>query len=237
MIDSGADGNSVAGRRYTPTQVVGEPHSLSGHIHNLRRELWFLRNLRRLRLDVARFQWRAWRLAAQTNDEFGRVSATRPEKLATLLRLARGRTRVVELGTAMGWTAISLAMADRERQVISYDPFVRPGVTSYLSLVPPAVRDRVTLMAAPGDQGPADSHPVDLLYIDSMHDRASTIREIEAWRPALRAGALVVLDDYTHPEFPGVREAVETLALGGHEQAGLFVHEVPDPSPERVGCA
>ncbi|MBV9193140.1 MAG: class I SAM-dependent methyltransferase [Solirubrobacterales bacterium] len=47
--------------------------------------------------------------------------------------------------------------------------------------------------------------PVDLLYVDTAHERADTIRELEAWRPVLRDGARVVLDDYTHPEFPGVR--------------------------------
>ena len=44
-----------------------------------------------------------------------------------------------------------------------------------------------------------------LLYVDTAHERADTIRELEAWRPVLRDGARVVLDDYTHPEFPGVR--------------------------------
>ena len=208
--------------------MAREPRSLRGRIHNLRRDLWFLRNLLRVPLRVARFQWRAWKLAAKLQDEFGPVSATRPEKLATLLKLAKGRTHVVELGTAMGWTAISLAVADPDRRVITYDPFERPEVARYLELVPAAVGDRVTVMAAPGDQGPTDGQPVDLLYIDSMHDRASTIREVEAWQPVLRAGALVVLDDYAHPEFPGVREAIDELGLEGRERAGLFVHRTPD---------
>ena len=48
-----------------------------------------------------------------------------PRRLATLLALAADSRHVVELGTAQGWTAISLAIAHPEREVVSYDPFQR----------------------------------------------------------------------------------------------------------------
>jgi hypothetical protein len=35
-----------------------------------------------------------------------------------------------------------------------------------------------------------------------------------------------VLDDYTHPDFPGVREAVEAAGLTGELDGPLFVHRV-----------
>jgi len=136
---------------------------------------------------------------------------------------------VVELGTAQGWTAISLAVADPDREVISFDPVERPGHPEpqrYLELVPEQVRRRVSLARERGDSGPRTDRPVDLLYVDTTHERADTIRELEAWRPVLRDGAWVVLDDYTHPEFPGVREAVGELGLEGEERDGLFVHRV-----------
>ena len=38
--------------------------------------------------------------------------------------------------------------------------------------------------------------------------------------------AAVVLDDYSHPEFPGVTQAVRALGLDGEERDGLFVHRV-----------
>jgi predicted O-methyltransferase YrrM len=182
--------------------------------------------LRRLPWRVAIFQWRAWRLGAQLDDEFGRVSATRPPKLATILKLAGSGRFVVELGTARGWTAISLALAHPEREVISYDPFERPEPQRYLQLVPEQVRRRVTLVRKRGDAGPQTDRPVDLLYVDTTHEREDTIRELEAWWPVLREGAWVVLDDYAHPEFPGVKEAVRDLRLGGGERDGLFVHRV-----------
>jgi predicted O-methyltransferase YrrM len=175
---------------------------------------------------VAIFQWRAWRLGAQLGDEFGRVSATRPKKLATILKLAGSGRFVVELGTAQGWTAISLALAHPARDVITYDPFERPEPRRYLDLVPEQVRRRVTLALERGDSGPGDDRPVDLLYVDTTHERIDTIRELEAWWSVLGDGSWVVLDDYAHPDFPGVSEAVRELQLAGEERDGLFVHRV-----------
>jgi hypothetical protein len=202
-------------------------------VRMVRRDLWFLSALRHLPWRVAVFQWRAWRLAAELGDEFGRVSATRPSKLAILLKLAGSAQHVVELGTAQGWTAISLALGHPEREVISYDPFERPEPQRYLALVPEQVRRRVKLVHERGDSGPRTDRPVDLLYVDATHERADTVRELEAWLPVLRRDAWVVLDDYAHPEFPGVSEAVNDLRLDGEERGGLFIHRVTPHAQER----
>jgi len=198
-------------------------------VRRLRRDLSFIWALRRLPRAVAIFQWRAWRLGAKLGDEFGRVSATRPRKLATILKLAGSSRFVVELGTAQGWTAISLALAHPEREVISYDPFQRPEPQRYLELVPEQVRGRVTLVLGRGDSGPLTDRAVDLLYVDTAHEQADIIRELEAWGPVLRDGAWVALDDYTHPDFPGVKAAIEEMQLDGEERDGLFVHRVTHP--------
>ena len=190
----------------------------------------FLLSLRVLPCGVAVFQWRARRLAAKLGDEFGPVSATRPAKLATLLELAENRRYVVELGTAMAWTAIALALADRTREVASYDPVERREVDLYLTLVPAAVRRRVSVIVGPSDQGPRVERTVDLLYIDSSHEREGTLRELKAWSPALSKAAVVVFDDYSHPDYPGVKQAIEELGLDGVEREGLFVHHVPNGS-------
>ena len=86
--------------------------------------------------------------------------------------------------------------------------------------------NRLSLVLEPGDVGPKVDRTVDLLYIDTSHECADTIRELQAWRPALREGALVVFDDFAHPEFPGVREAILQLGLEGEERDGLFVHRI-----------
>ena len=46
-------------------------------------------------------------------------------------------------------------------------------------------------------------------------------------RRLARAGARIVFDDYDHPDYPGIREAIEALGLTGHARGTVFVHEVP----------
>jgi predicted O-methyltransferase YrrM len=190
-------------------------------------DLRYACRLRGLPLPVARFVWRAHHVARRSGDRFSLVSATRPEDLARLLELAAGRRAVVELGTGTAWTAIALALADPARKLVTYDPCERPERVRYLQLVPIDVRERIRLVAAPGANGRERSEQaVELLYIDSGHSRDETIAEWRAWRPALQAGSLVVFDDYSHPGFPGVREAVAELGLSGKALGTLFVHEV-----------
>ena len=108
----------------------------------------------------------------------------------------------------------------------SYDPVDRPERELYLRLVSPGARRQLTLVGASGDEGPRDSGMVELLYIDSSHDREGTINEVEAWRPVLGEGSLVVFDDFGHSDYPGVEEAVKYLGLVGEQRHGLFVHRV-----------
>jgi predicted O-methyltransferase YrrM len=182
--------------------------------------------LRALPPSVAWFQASARRAARAAGDEFSIVSAMRPRDLARLLRLARGHRRVVELGTGTAWTAISLALADPRRHVTGFDPVVRPERERYLALVRAKTRERIELVDAPGERGPAPGQEVDLLFVDSSHEREPTIREFEAWRPALAPGAVVAFDDYDHPDYPGVRQAIDQLGLTGEPKGTLFVHRV-----------
>jgi len=195
----------------------------------LRRWLRLIRYTPQVRVlpgRVALFHWRARIAALRADDQFSLASATRPADMAVLLELARGRRHVVELGTGTGWTALSLALADPARVVVTYDPIDRLERDLYRRLAGAGARRRVTFVAAPGSDGPRDQRPVDLLYIDSDHSRETTIREFSAWRPVLREGAIVVFDDYGNTDYPGVREAVRELALAGEERGSLFVYRV-----------
>lgn len=130
---------------------------------------------------------------------------------------------MVELGTGTAWTSISLLLDDRERELVSYDPIRRTERNRYLSLVAPELRSRVDFIHASGSVGPHSRTMIDLLYIDSSHEREETIREVHAWRPVLAPGGLIVFDDFDHPGYPGVREAVAELGLDGERRANLFV--------------
>jgi predicted O-methyltransferase YrrM len=177
---------------------------------------------------VGLFYWRAQQQARRNGDLFSLDSAARPAELAGLLMLARERRAIVELGTGTAWSAIALALGDGARRVISYDPCVRPQREAYLDLVGPSVRRRLELRAQPDSHGPyCGDPPVELLFIDSSHDRDSVLGAFSAWRDALASGAIVAFHDYDHPIYPDVREAVAELGLCGQQSGGLFVWRAP----------
>jgi predicted O-methyltransferase YrrM len=177
---------------------------------------------------IGLFYWRAHRQALRRGDRFSLDSAARPAELARLLALARERSSIVELGTGTAWSAIALVLADSARRVISYDPCVRPQREAYLGLVGSSARERIELRDQPDSQGPQPGDPpVQLLFIDSSHDRDSVLAAFRAWRGALAPGAIVAFHDYDHPDYPGVRQAVAELELAGRESGGLFVWQAP----------
>jgi cephalosporin hydroxylase len=179
--------------------------------------------LRVLPRRVALFQWRARRLAKRLGHTWGLEAAASPADLAALLLLARGRREVVELGTGPAWTAIALAIADPARRVSSYDPVVHDHRNDYLGLVPARVRERIRFVEGEGAAGAAaHGGGVELLFVDSTHDRAATVAELRAWEPRLVKGAVVVLHDYGHPDFPGVAQAVRELGIEGEATGGIF---------------
>ncbi len=192
----------------------------------VRVELRYLAGLRGLPSRVALFMLRARVVALRAGDPFSLSSATRPRNLALLLQLARGRRRVVELGTGTGWTALALALDDPGRQVTTFDTTVREQRRRYAALAG-AAADRVTFVDEAGISGPRDGRAVELLYIDSSHERQPTVDEFAVWHPVLAPGAAVVFDDYDHPVYPGVREAVAELGLVGEQRGTLFVWVKP----------
>jgi len=178
------------------------------------------RNAALLRLPprVALFYSRARRLAARSGDDWSLQSATKPESLRELLRVARGSRSVAEIGTGTAWTTAALALADRNRRVVSFDPVVRPERDRYLELAG-AARDRIELLALPGERGPREQ--VDMLFIDGSHERDRTIETFRIWRPAVTR--VVAFHDYGNPAYPGVSEAIAALGLEGRVVRDIFV--------------
>jgi predicted O-methyltransferase YrrM len=201
---------------------------VTGRMAASRRYATWLWALRRLPPRVALFQARALALAVRLRDDFALRSVSRPGDVRLLLDLARGRRVVAELGTATGWTAASLALADPERRVVSFDPLVQAHRERYLALAGDGARRRVALHQAAGVDGAAlAGEPVELLFVDSTHAREDTVAEFRAWREHLAPGALVAFHDHGNPAFPGVAEAVRDLALDGRDHGGVFVWRAP----------
>jgi predicted O-methyltransferase YrrM len=206
----------------------GDNLSLADTVKALHAEARVMLSARVLPGRVRRFWWHARRYARRTGDRFSLRSAARPAELAQLLVLARGRTAVVELGTGTAWSAISLALDDPVRRVVSHDRCARPEREVYLDLAGAEVRERIDLRDEPDSIGPRPGdRPVQLLFIDSSHERESVVTAFRAWRAALASDALVVFHDYGHPDYPGVRDAVADLDLSGQESGGVFVWRAP----------
>jgi hypothetical protein len=62
---------------------------------------------------------------------------------------------------------------------------------------------------------------LDLIFIDAGdHTFDEVCRDLEAWQPKLRPGGLLCGHDYGHPDFPGVKPAVDDFANRHHLTVG-----------------
>jgi hypothetical protein len=177
---------------------------------------------------VRRFYIAALRTAWRTGDQYSLDIVTRPLDLREILAAAGSATRVVETGTATGWTSIALALAHQPRQVTSLDPEVRPERERYLALVSPGVRERIRFVAGPGRSGPQGPEPVEFLFEDGSHECEDTIATVRAWTPALCPGSRIAFHDYGDPAYPGVAQAVTEMGLLGRSVGRLFIWTKPD---------
>ena len=71
------------------------------------------------------------------------------------------------------------------------------GVGAHVRLIP----------ARTFDAALAWRQPIDYLYIDANHSYEGCAGDLWSWFPHVRAGGVIVGDDYDHPLFPGVRRA------------------------------
>ena len=101
-----------------------------------------------------------------------------------------------------------------------------PQRQRYVDLVAADVRERVTF-AQRGGEEPAELVQVDLLYIDTNHERDLVLACFEQWMPRVVSGGLVVFDDYVHPRFTGPAEAIRELGLPGRRLGRMFVWSKP----------
>lgn len=181
---------------------------------------------RRAGLVYARAILRALRL----DDRWSYWSTLPPQELAALVELARGRKSVVELGTGTGWTTLVLALAEPGRTVRTYDTQVKRHRSAYFALADDDCRSRIVTMSGPGEEGEPPPEPVDLVYVDSNHDREIVRRSFEHWRDRIACGGFAVFDDYANENYPGVRSAVAELGLRGRTAGRLFIWQKTCPS-------
>lgn len=138
------------------------------------------------------------------------------EESAWLYRAARGRRRIVEIGSYRGKSCVLLALgAGEEGRVVAIDPHVNTphsgDRTVYSEADERAFRDAVArhgvsdrvvklTMTSREARERYDGEPIDLLWIDGDHRYEGVSYDLSAWKGLVRVGGIVAAHDYTHHE-------------------------------------
>jgi hypothetical protein len=161
------------------------------------------------------------------------VTGATPEPVMVVLANLASRIppdqAIVELGVFHGKTALMMAWGARVgggARVWAIDAWDLPGNTygppfnlastrdrAFLNVGVHGFGDKVTLVQgfALDEAAKWAGPPVGLLFLDDDHSRGAVLANVEAWSPHLAAGATLAFDDYGHPDWPGVAEAVDEM--------------------------
>jgi predicted O-methyltransferase YrrM len=171
--------------------------------------------------------------------EFREIRGATPDEIAfTLADLAKqvpADQEIVELGVFQARTAVIMAWGaslGNGAHVTAIDPWELTGnvydppftdantrAMAEYNVQSIGYQDRIQLIhgfsadvAANSDFG---APKVGLLFVDGDHTKEGARRDIEAWAPHLAPGAVIAVDDYGHPDWPGVAQAVDELVDEG----------------------
>lgn len=138
------------------------------------------------------------------------------EEAAWLFNAARGRRRMVEIGSYRGKSAVLLASgaADVGGTILCIDPHINAtGMekTTFskddhdrfmASVTRHGVADRVTkwIKTSREARGEYDGTPIDLLWIDGDHSYPGVKYDLSAWKDLVKVGGVIAAHDYTHDE-------------------------------------
>lgn len=168
---------------------------------------------------------------------FKQVRAATPDDvmmaLADFAAQVPGDQEIVEIGVFHGRTALQLAWGARQGQrahVTAIDLWDMPGNTYGPPFTEESTRRwahhhvrnlgysrDITLVQGFSHDVAAryEGLPVGLLFVDGDHSKQGARRDIESWAPHLAPGARIAVDDYGHPDWPGVKQAVDELVAEG----------------------
>lgn len=177
--------------------------------------------------------------------EFREIRGATPDEIAfTLADLAKqvpADQEIVELGVFQARTAVIMAWGaslGNGAHVTAIDPWELTGnvydppftdantrAMAEYNVQSIGYQDRISLFQAFsqdvaevwGSRTDDGENPkqVGLLFVDGDHTKEGARRDIEAWAPHLAPGAVIAVDDYGHPDWPGVAQAVDELVDEG----------------------
>lgn len=146
------------------------------------------------------------------------------EYLSDIIRRRRFK-RGAEVGTGTGRTAFEILKANPRLHLIEVVYYPGPEMLEGLRYCEcqkakekweehiEKFLDRVTILAMPSHEAAphVKDMSLDFVFIDADHSYEECLRDIKLWYPKVRRGGLVCGDDYEHPDFPGVRRAVDEM--------------------------
>lgn len=155
------------------------------------------------------------------------------EESAWLFHAARGRKRIVEIGSFRGKSCVILACGAEavEGRVTAIDPHQNLGSVDktlygqadadefYSAIARHNVAHRVTKLKMTSAEALTrwKGEPIDLLWIDGDHSYEGIRFDLEKWSPLVRVGGIVAAHDYAHLEEVrrAWREVIESSGLWG----------------------
>ncbi len=159
--------------------------------------------------DLADEEWEVIRAWYDETDRSGIIGECAVPLMSLLQGLVLGNriTRIVQLGTCSGYSALLLGFmlrrmeARRSLFTLDINPelcalterwLARAGLNDYVTVSLGNSLDGTCLNQARAHFGGAD---FELILLDSSHEYAATVAELELWYPALEAGGLFLLHD------------------------------------------
>lgn len=142
---------------------------------------------------------------------------------AQLRRLAAEAVDVLEVGSAFGYSAIAMALADHHVRVTAVDPHHELGshpvtgsrgvMTANLEAY--GVADRVEMVVEPSQVAlptlAADGRQFGLVFIDADHRYEAVMHDVTWALKLLRVGGVLACHDLDEGTCPGVRAALDQL--------------------------
>jgi predicted O-methyltransferase YrrM len=156
---------------------------------------------------------------------------------AKLQELAARAADILEVGSAFGYSAIAMALANPAAHVTAIDPHNQLGSHPIAggsrevmagNLDAYGVADRVTMLVTTSQQAlpGLELSSFDLVFIDADHVEAAVAHDVEWALKLLRPGGTLACHDLDEWTCPGVRAALDRLF--DHPQPTvdtLFVHQ------------
>ncbi len=147
-----------------------------------------------------------------------------PVELEFLGKIAQSKDKIIEIGSYKGRS--TRALCDNARGiVIAVDPWAGPYITDKESVLFDQAKSwdefqrnladvpNLTIFRGYFEEFCKQNTDTDFdfIFIDGDHRYDSVIRDIYASLKLLRRGGILAGHDYTHPDWPGVKRAVDEL--------------------------